>query len=131
MILTVEQKLKMKTTKIIYYTTTAITSLMMLFIAFETLTKPEVKESMAHLGFPDYFRVELGIAKIMGAIFLWLPIRLLKDSAYIGFAIMFISAALAHSAVGDPAGKVFAGFAFLLILIVSYVSSIKLQKNNG
>jgi len=118
----------MKTTKIIYYTTTAITSVMMLFIAFETLTKPEVKESMAHLGFPGYFRVELGIAKIIGAIFLWLPIRLLKDSAYIGFAIMFISAALAHSVVGDPAGKVFAGFAFLAILIVSYVSSVKLQE---
>ncbi len=100
----------------------------MLFIAFETLTKPEVKESMAHLGFPDYFRIELGIAKIMGAVFLWLPIRLLKESAYIGFAIMFISAALAHYIVGDPAGKVFAGFAFLVILIVSYVSNAQLQK---
>ena len=119
----------MKVRKTIYYTTTAIISLMMLFIAFETLTKPEVKKSMAHLGFPDYFRIELGIAKIIGAVFLWLPIRLLKESAYIGFAIMFISAAIAHYVVGDPAGKVYTGFAFLIILIVSYVSSIQLQKN--
>jgi hypothetical protein len=128
MILTVKTNLRMKATKVIYYITTAIISAMMLFIAFETLTKPQVKESMVHLGFPDYFRIELGIAKIIGAVFLWLPIRLLRDAAYIGFAIMFVSAALAHAAVGDPAGKVFAGFAFLAILIASYISNVKLQK---
>lgn len=71
----------MKTTKIIYYVTTAIISGMMLFIAFETLTKPEVKVSMAHLGFPDYFRIELGISKNIGAVFLWLPVRILKEFA--------------------------------------------------
>lgn len=71
----------MKTTKIIYYVTTAIISGMMLFIAFETFTKPEVKVSMAHLGFPDYFRIELGISKNIGAVFLWLPVRILKEFA--------------------------------------------------
>ncbi|WP_345949276.1 DoxX family protein [Mucilaginibacter sp. PAMB04274] len=100
----------------------------MLFIAYETLTKAEVKVSMAHLGFPDYFRVELGITKIIGAVFLWLPVRLLKGAAYIGFAIMFASASLAHFEVGDPIGKVFTGVVFLAILIVSYVSSTRLQK---
>lgn len=67
---------------------------MMLFIAYETLTKTEVKVSMAHLGFPDYFRIELGVAKIIGTILIWLPVRLLKETAYIGFAIMFTSATL-------------------------------------
>jgi len=119
----------MKITKIIYYLTTGILSAMMLFIAFETLTKPEVKVSMAHLGFPDYFRIELGITKIIGAILLWLPIRLLKETAYIGFAIMFVSASIAHYAVGDPANKVIAGIVFFAILIVSYVSHAKLTKN--
>lgn len=70
---------------------------MMLFIAYETLTKTEVKVSMAHLGFPDYFRIELGVAKIIGTILIWLPVRLLKETAYIGFAIMFASATLAHT----------------------------------
>lgn len=119
----------MKITKIIYYLTTGILSAMMLFIAFETLTKPEVKVSMAHLGFPDYFRIELGITKIIGAILLWLPIRLLKEIAYIGFAIMFVSASIAHYAVGDPANKVIAGIVFFAIVIVSYVSHAKLTKN--
>jgi len=119
----------MKTPKIVYYLTTGIISGMMLFIAFETLTKPEVKISMAHLGFPDYFRIELGIAKILGAIFLWMPLRLLREVAYIGFAIMFASASLAHLAVGDPAGKVVAGILFLAILIVSYVYHLKFQQH--
>lgn len=118
----------MKTTKIIYYTTTAIISGMMLFIAFETLTKPEVKVSMAHLGFPDYFRIELGISKIIGAVFLWLPVRILKEFAYSGFAIMFASASLAHLVVGDPTSKVIAGMVFLAILITSYAYHMKLQK---
>lgn len=116
--------------KITYYATTAIISAMMLFIAFETLTKPEVKISMAHLGFPDYFRIELGIAKIIGAVLIWLPVRLLRETAYIGFAIMFASASLAHVAVGDPIGKVLTGLVFLAILIVSYVCDAKLQKTN-
>ncbi len=118
----------MKSTKITYYATTGIITAMMIFIAFETLTKPEVKVSMAHLGFPDYFRIELGITKLIGAVFIWLPVRLLKESAYIGFAIMFASASLAHFVVGDPASKVIAGLVFLAILIVSYVSNTKIQK---
>lgn len=119
----------MKTTKIMYYATTGIISVMMLFIAFETLTKPEVKVSMAHLGFPDYFKIELGITKLIGAVLIWLPIRLLKETAYIGFAIMFASASLAHFTVGNPASKVIAGVVFLAILIVSYVYNTKLQNN--
>ncbi|MFC4209763.1 DoxX family protein [Pedobacter lithocola] len=116
--------------KITYYATTGIISAMMLFIAFETLTKPEVKISMAHLGFPDYFRIELGIAKIIGAVLIWLPVRLLRDTAYIGFAIMFFSASLSHAAVSDPLGKVITGVIFLAILIVSFVCGAKLQKTN-
>lgn len=122
----------MKKTKITYYLSTGIISVMMLFIAFETLTKPEVKASMIHLGFPYYFRIQLGIAKIIGAVLIWLPERLLRETAYIGFAIMFISASIAHYVVGDPADKVMAGIIFLIILIASYISNTKLQtiKNN-
>ncbi|VXA92070.1 conserved membrane hypothetical protein [Flavobacterium sp. 9AF] len=117
----------MKKTRITYYVTTGIISAMMLFIGFETLLKPEVKTSMHHLGFPDYFRIELGIAKFIGAIFIWLPSRLLKEAAYIGFAIMFASASIAHYAVKDPASKVLVGFIFLAILITSYMSYNRLQ----
>ncbi|EJL74350.1 DoxX family protein [Chryseobacterium populi] len=117
-----------RTTKITYYVTTGIISAMMVFIAIETLTKPEVKVSMEHLGFPDYFRIELGIAKLIGAILIWLPVRLLREAAYIGFAIMFASASLAHFAVNDPPNKVITGIIFLSILVVSYVTNSKFRQ---
>ena len=117
----------MKTRKIVYYATTGIISFMMLFIAFETLIQPEVKVSMEKLGFPDYFRIELGIAKIIGAILIWMPFRLLKEMAYIGFGIMFLSASIAHYVMGDPADKIIAGLVFFAILIVSYIGNQKLE----
>ena len=113
--------------KIMYYASTGIISVIMLFIAFETLTKPEVKVSMAHLGFPDYFRIELGIAKIIGAVLIWMPFRLLKEIAYIGFAIMFASAFIAHYVMGDSIIKVITGVVFLVILFTSYFSNQKLK----
>ncbi|WP_461791642.1 DoxX family protein [Pedobacter sp.] len=115
-------------TKIIYYATTGIISMMMVFIGFRTLSNPEVKVGMQQLGFSaDFFRVELGITKLIGALLLWLPIRLLKEFAYFGFAITFGSAALAHLCAGDPASKTMVAIVFLIILIVSYISSYKLQ----
>ncbi len=122
----------MKATKITYYVTTGIISAMMIFIGFETLFKPEVKESMAHLGLPaDYFRIELGVTKLIGAILIWIPIRLLKEIAYIGFAIMFVSASLAHYAVGDSILQVIAGLLFLVVLIVSYITNDRIQNFNA
>ncbi len=121
----------MKATKITYYVTTGIISAMMIFIGFETLLKSEVRDSMAHLGLPaDYFRVELGVAKLIGAIMIWLPIRLLKEAAYIGFAIMFASASLAHYAVGDPVFQIMAGLAFLTFLTISYITNNRLHSLN-
>ncbi|RZK63890.1 MAG: DoxX family protein [Pedobacter sp.] len=113
----------MKTTKFTYYATTAIISGMMLFIAFETLTKPEVKVSMAHLGFPDYFRIELGILKVVGAMALILPMvpEKVKSFAYFGFALTFISAFIAHTASGDPISVAIMPIIFLVILLVSYL----------
>src|SRR5579872_1298367 len=91
----------MKATKIIYYVTTGLMSFAMLFSTYAYLTKPELKQAFVHLGFPDYFRVELAIAKSMAAIALWLPIRLLKETAYIGLSVSFVSAFIAHIASGD------------------------------
>ena len=88
-----------KTIKITYWISTAIVSLMMIFSAYSYFTNPEVKQGFQHLGFPDYFRVELAIAKILGAIILLAPIKgQVKEWAYAGFAFTFISAFIAHSA---------------------------------
>jgi len=117
----------MKATKITYYITTGLMSFAMLFSTYAYLTKPELKLAFAHLGFPDYFRIELAIAKLLAAIALWLPVRLLKEAAYIGLAISFISAVIAHIAMNDATGHIVYPAIILGILVVSYVSYNKIQ----
>jgi len=121
----------MKTTKIIYYSSTGLISLAMLFSTYAYLTKPELKGAFQHLGFPDYFRIELAVAKCMAAIAIWLPVRLLKEAAYIGLAISFVSAAIAHIASGDPTGHIIYPLVVLAILIVSYITHNKMNKTPG
>lgn len=120
----------MKKDKIIFWTTTAIVSAMMLFSAFNYLTNEEMKAAFTHLGFPSYFRIELAIAKLLGVITLLLPIIpfKIKEFAYFGFAITFVSAFIAHISSGDPISTAFMPLVFLVILIVSYIYFNKTKK---
>jgi len=88
----------MKKNKIIFWITTGLVSAMMLFSAYSYLTNEVMKSGFVHLGFPSYFRIELAVAKILGVIVLILPLipNRLKEFAYTGFAITFISAFIAH-----------------------------------
>jgi DoxX-like family len=118
----------MKKDKIIYWATTGIIAFMMTFSAYSYFAVPDVMVKFKESGFPDYFRVELGVAKFLGAVALILPIvpRSLKFAAYVGFAIVFISAAITHVAIGDTVGSVFP-LIFLGILAVSYLYYNKLN----
>jgi len=108
---------------IIYWTTTGIVSAMMLFSAFMYVTKPEVKEGFTQMGFRAFFRVELAVAKVIGAIVLIAPLNLLiKEWAYAGFTIVFISAFIAHTAEGHPVAKRMPPLVFLILLAVSYLT---------
>lgn len=119
----------MKTLKITYWTTTAIVAFMMVFSAFSYLTNPEMKQGFQHLGFPDYFRVELAMAKFIGAALLVAPIPVrFKEWAYAGFTITFISAFIAHTASGDPVAGRIAPLVFLTLLFISYRTYHKLNK---
>lgn len=87
----------------IYWVSTLLFVAFMLFSAFSYLTMAEMKGAFVHLGFPDYFRIELAAAKFIGALVLALPFlpRDLKMFAYAGFAINIFSGAVAHLSVGD------------------------------
>jgi hypothetical protein len=115
--------------KIIYWITTAIVSLMMAFSAYAYLTQPAMKQGFHHLGFPDYFRIELAIAKIIAAIVLLAPVSArLKEWAYAGLAFTFISAFIAHGASGDPLSAPIMPLVLLALLIASYVTYYKQTK---
>ena len=74
----------------------------MLFTAYAQPALPQVQQVFTHLGFPDYFRVELSVAKIVGVVVLMVPVPArLKEWAYAGFAVTLTSALIGHLAAGD------------------------------
>ena len=87
---------------IVYWIVTALFCLQMSFTAYAELRLPQVAEAFTHLGFPDYFRVELSWAKLLGVALLLAPVPArLKEWIYAGFAIDLASALIAHFSVGD------------------------------
>ena len=85
-----------------FWIVTALFCLQIGFTAYAQLRLPQVAEAFIHLGFPDYFRVELAWAKLLGVVLLLAPVSApLKEWAYAGFAFTLGSALIAHLAVGD------------------------------
>ena len=91
-----------KVETIVYWVLTTLLCLQLGFTAYAQLNLPQVAEAFTHLGFPDYFRVELAWAKLLGVVLLLAPVPArLKEWAYAGFAFTLASALIAHFAVGD------------------------------
>lgn len=116
----------MKRTNIIYWVVTALVALQTALAGVMYFTNPEVATGFGHLGFPDYFRQELGIAKLVAAVVIILPVVPLrvKEWAYAGLGITFLSAFIAHSAV-DGASTGIAPLISLVLLVVSYIYLMK------
>jgi hypothetical protein len=97
-------------------------SFFMLFSAYYSFANVD---ALRHLGFPDYFRIELVTAKVVGALLLLVPQVgvSLKEWIYAGFGIAMVSALIAHISSGDPVSKViFVAIDFILfVLSVRYV----------
>jgi hypothetical protein len=117
---------KMKQNQTIYWTTTGIVCAVMVFSAINfNLSNPvgPMKGAFHHLGLPDYFKIELTIAKALGVLALLIPNvpAKMKEFAYFGFSITLVSASIAHFSVGDGIMFVVDPLIFLSILIVSYL----------
>ena len=109
--------------KYVYWGSTGLLALMMAASGAAYFLVADAAQTFAQLGFPDYFRVELGVAKILGAIALLVPApRSVKEWTYAGFTISFVSAVIAHLASGDPFGTVIPPVVAFLILTASYTT---------
>lgn len=113
----------MKRDRIIYWIATATLALILGFSGIMYFINPDMKGAFLHLGFPDYFRVELGIAKLIAVPLLLIPQvpRRLKEWVYVGVGIDFVSAAIAHASSNDPASSIITPIVLFGFLIVSYV----------
>jgi hypothetical protein len=109
--------------KYLYWGATGLLAVFMAASSVWYFVGTEPAASFERLGFPDYFRIQLGIAKMAGSIALVFPVpRAVKEWTYAGFTISFVSAAIAHLAVGDPLSDVAAPVIAFALLVVSYVT---------
>ncbi len=120
----------MKKDKSIYWASTLLLCLFAGFPAITYFIMPQAVEGFKHLGFPDYLRIELGIAKLMGTAVLLIPAvpARIKEWAYVGFGITFISAGIAHFIVDGWQNSWGAVLAFAL-LATSNIYFHKIQQS--
>lgn len=107
---------------LLYWIPTVLFSLAMgMGGVMDILRSPEVMEGMKHLGYPEYFALWLGIAKVLGVAVLLVPVpRTLKEWAYAGFTFELLAASISHASVGDPIKDTVLPLIFLGILHLSY-----------
>lgn len=121
----------MKKNKIIYWTSTGFIFLFEGLMPAIFGNTDMARQGVAHLGYPDYFRVMLNIFKIAGALVLIVPAfsMRIKEWAYAGFTFNFISAAVSHAAVDGFGTETLFPLLILLIHLVSYYYYHLLLKN--
>ncbi len=109
----------------LYWIAKGFISFFMLFSAYYSYSHAQ---DLRTLGFPDYFRLELVTAKLLGAILLLIPQMpgRVKEWIYAGFIICMISAFIAHVCSHDAASKIiFVGIDFLIVITcMRYVSRV-------
>lgn len=127
--MTIPTDKSLKKAKIIFWIFTTI------FVLFDGVmplfffnSKPAI-EGIKHVGFPDYFRVELSIGKIIGGVLLIVPMvpARFKEWAYVGFGISLISAFIAHMVVDTPKEALMPVVVFA-VLLTSYIYYHKIQR---
>ncbi|WP_295798699.1 DoxX family protein [Mucilaginibacter sp.] len=114
----------MKKINIIYWVSTGLILVMMLLSGVMSIINgPEsVKMMHDHLGYPNYFTVFLGVAKILGIIAILVPgFPKLKEWVYAGFTFDLLGATYSFIAVKDPISSLAFFPVLFALLIVSYI----------
>lgn len=121
--------MKTKTTKIIYWITTILIFLFEGVMPALTSQTQMAVDGIRHLGYPDYFNVLLTVFKVTGALVLVLPVfkGRVKEWAYAGFGIDFISATVSIWVVDGFSGMALFPMLVFAVLIISYVCYHKLH----
>ncbi len=109
----------MKVYKIVYWATTILLCILMLYSASMYFTKTEmVKGFFESLDYPTYIVIPLAIAKVLGVIIiLWRKSVCLTEWAYAGFFFDMVLASFAHYFANQGIGLSVYG---LILLLISY-----------
>jgi hypothetical protein len=110
----------MKAKIVTYWIATILISGFMAFVAFSYFSRePKMMSAFASLGYPSYFPMILGVAKMLGVLALLVPgLPRMKEWAYAGFTFTFIGAIWSHLAA-DQNKAALMPLASLVVLAIS------------
>ncbi|MDC8004163.1 DoxX family protein [Aureisphaera galaxeae] len=115
--------------KTIYWISTLLVSAMLLWSSYSYIFSESTIQGIRDLGFPDFFRIQLAVLKLLAVLILVVPqIPLtVKEWAYAGVGLFFITAIVAHFAHKDPIAINLINVVFIGLLIVSRIYLHKLS----
>lgn len=116
----------MKTNKIIYYASTSLFTLLMLFsVSMYIFNHEQIIQAFESFGYPTYLIYPLAKAKVLGLVALWfVNNQAIKEWAYAGFFFNVVLAFFAHVMISD--GEQMGAVIGLVLLITSYIFSKKI-----
>jgi len=114
----------MKKQRVVYWSVSGGIIFFMLFSAYYAGTNAA---EFKHLGFPNYFRIELIGIKVIGVILLLIPLvsQRIREWIYVGFAINLFSAFIAKLNSGY---SILASLEPLLVLVIMLAGLFYLEK---
>ncbi|NER18308.1 DoxX family protein [Spongiivirga citrea] len=109
--------------KTVYWISTALLCLFLLWSAYTYIFSKTTIDGVKELGFPDFFRVQLAVLKVIAVLIILIPqIPLVaKDWAYAGVFLFFVTAIVAHAAHKDPFVIMLINVMLIGVLVVSRV----------
>ena len=119
-----------KTNNIIFWITTSLIVIFEGIIPVLTFRTELAKEGIRHLGYPDYFGVMIvgfRICGVVALIFPQIPTRI-KEWAYAGFVIEFLSASISNMIVDGLTFNFIVPLIVMAVLLLSYFSFHKKLK---
>jgi len=122
-----------KTNNIIFWVTTSLIVIFEGIFPALTFRTELAKEGIRHLGYPDYFGVMIVVFRICGVIaliFPQIPARI-KEWAYAGFIIEFLSASVSNMVVDGLTFNFIVPLIVMAVLLLSYFSFHKKLKLNN
>jgi hypothetical protein len=115
----------MKKITIAYWIVNGLLAAFMIFSSLDNVVTGEQSVAFIHdkMGYPVYFIPWIGVAKILGAIAILLPMlpARVKEWAYFGFFMDLSTAIYSFIALGEPASGYAPMLLFVGVLIAAYM----------
>jgi len=110
-----------------YWLSTIFLCLFLLWSAYTYIFSKSTIKGVRELGFPDFFRIQLAILKIIAILILIIPQTPMqwKQWAYAGVFLFFVTAIIAHAVHKDP---IFINLINAVLLVILIVSNVYLHR---